>query len=78
MATLHRAVALAKSHVVAVVVGEHLHLDVTRAQHELLEVHSIVAERRGRLGASGLVVGLEVGRVVHFAHAPCRRRLPWP
>ena len=69
MATLHRAVTLAKSHVVAVVVGEHLHLDVARAQHELLEVHPIVAERRTRLGAGCLVVGLEVGRVVHFAHA---------
>ena len=69
MTTLHGAVALAQSHVVAEVVSEHLHLDVTRAQHELLQVDLVVAERGAGLGAGGLVVRLKVGGVVDLAHA---------
>ena len=69
MTTLHGAVALAQGHVVAVVVSEHLHLDVTRAQHELLQVDLVVAERGAGLGAGGLVVRLKVGGVVDLAHA---------
>ena len=67
--TLHGAVALAQGHVVAEVIGEHLHLDVTRAQHELLQVHLVVAERGAGLGAGGLVVRLKVGGVMDLAHA---------
>ncbi len=69
MTTLDGAVALAQSHVVAEIVGEDLHLDVTRTKHELLQVNAVVAERRARLGARGLVLRLEVGGVVHLAHA---------
>ena len=69
MAPLHGAVALAQGDVVAEVVGQHLDLHVARAQHELLQVHAVVAECGAGLGAGSLVLGLEVGRVVHLAHA---------
>ncbi len=78
MAALHRAVAFAQSHMVAEVVGKHLHFHVTRAQHEFFQIHAIVAECGTRLGASSLVLRLQVGRIVHFAHAlaaAARRRL---
>ena len=77
MAALHGAVALAQGDVVAEVVGQHLDLHVARAQHELLQVHAVVAERGAGLVAGRSVLRLEVGRVVHFAHAlaaaACRR-----
>ena len=78
MTTLHGAVALAQGDVVSEVVGQHLDLHVARTQHELLQVHAVVAERCPGLGARGLVLSLEIGRVVHFAHtlaAAARRGL---
>ena len=69
MAALDGAVALAERHSVAVIVGEHLHLHVARAQHELFQIHPVVAEGGAGLGAGGLVLGREIGRVVHLAHA---------
>ena len=69
VAALHRAVALAQRDVVAEVVRQHLHLHVPRAQHQLLQVHAVVAERRAGLGAGRLVLGLQLGGVVHLAHA---------
>ena len=69
VAALHRTVALAQGDVVAEVVGQHLDLHVARAQHELLQVDAVVAERGTCLVARGLVLRLEVGRVVHLAHA---------
>ena len=48
---LHRAVALAEMHDVAVGVGEDLELDVPRFFKIFLDVDGIVAERRAGLGA---------------------------
>jgi hypothetical protein len=49
VAALQAALALAEVHDVAVVVGEDLHLDVPRRQHEPLEEEGVVAEAAGRL-----------------------------
>ena len=69
MAPLHRAVALAEVHRVAVAVGEHLELDVPRVLEELLHVDLIAAERRQGFGARDRD-GVEQRRVaVHDAHA---------
>ena len=51
VAPLHGAVALEQVHEVAVRVAEHLHLDVARAAHQLLEIHLVVAEAGLRLAA---------------------------
>ena len=48
MAALDAAFALAQAHHVAVLVGQHLELDVARALDELLHVEIAVAERRRR------------------------------
>ena len=61
--TLHRALALAVVHDVAVLVGHDLDLDVARLEHELLEVDPVVAERALRLSASH-PEGLEQPRLV--------------
>ena len=50
MATLDRAVALAEVDAVAVLVGEHLDLDVARVLDVLLDVDVAVLEGGGRLG----------------------------
>ncbi len=44
MAALHRALALAEVHDVAVVVRQDLDLDVARLLQELLHVHGVIAE----------------------------------
>ena len=48
VAALHGAVALAQVDHVAVVVGQHLELDVARLLQEFLHVDLVVAERRLR------------------------------
>ena len=54
MATLRRAVAVVQVHRVAVLVAEHLDLDVPRVLQELLDVDGAVAERgRGLLAGGG-------------------------
>ena len=69
VATLHRAVALEQVDVVAVRVAEHLDLDVTRALHQFLDQHGVVAEAADGLALAGRQRGLEVGRLFHRAHA---------
>ena len=49
MTPLQRALAFAKVDRVAVLVGEHLHLDVPRIDDRLLDVHFAVAESALRL-----------------------------
>ena len=70
MAALDRALALAEMHDGAVVVGEHLHLDVARPLDVALEEQPVVAEgaarlarRRRRSAASSVAL------VAHDAHA---------
>ena len=69
MAALQRAVALAEVDGVAVLVGQHLELDVARVAEVFFEVHGVVAE--GRLGlAAGERNGVQQRRLgVHHAHA---------
>jgi hypothetical protein len=51
VAALQRAVALEQVHGVAVVVAEHLDLDMARRGDVFLDEHRVVAEGRGRLAA---------------------------
>src|SRR5690242_16620289 len=54
MPALDRTLALAERQHAAVCVAKHLHLDMTRRRHELLEVDASVAECRQRLGACAI------------------------
>ncbi len=69
VAPLGRAVALVEVHGVAVLVAQHLHLDVARGFEELLDVDGAVAEGRLGLGGRGLHARAERGLVVDDAHA---------
>ena len=69
MAALHGAVAFAQVHHIAVIVGQHLKLDVPRLLEKLLHVDLIIAERRQRLGLRH-ANGVEQRRVgMHHPHA---------
>ncbi len=75
---LHRAVALAQVHDVAVAVAHDLELDVPRALEVLLHVHLAVSESGERFGARELQRSAEVLGIARDAHAlpaPARRRL---
>ena len=69
VAALHGAIALAQVHDVAVVVGEHLELDVPRPLEELLHVDVRVAEGGERLGLGDADGVQQRGVGVHDAHA---------
>ncbi len=69
MAALQRAVAVIQVDGIALAVGQHLNLDVTRLLEELLHVHGAVAEGRVGLGAGHGDRGDQVGFGVHHAHA---------
>jgi hypothetical protein len=66
---LDRALALEEVDRVAVVVGEHLDLDVARLQDRALQVDAVVAERVLRLAPRALGGRLQLRRVLHQAHA---------
>ena len=70
MASLDRALALAKRHDIAVLVSEHLELDMPRALDEFLEVHFAAAKCGACLGPSLLKCAFQVARIAHDAHAP--------
>ena len=77
MAALNGTLALVQRGDIAVLVGQHLELDVARALDELLHVEVAVAEGVGRLGGRRMV---EIGQFLgaaHDAHAAARRRRPW-
>ena len=65
MPALDRALALEKVDGVAVMVRQHLDLDVARAHDRLLEVDAIVAESAPRLGARSRQGGFELVRRRH-------------
>ncbi len=69
MTPLHGAVALADVDAVAVVVDEHLDLDVARLLEPLLEVQRVVAEGGAGFGATHRQGLLELTRRAHHAHA---------
>ena len=78
VATLGRAVTLEEVHDVAVVVAEHLHLDVAAGLDVLLDEHGVVAEGCLRLaagGGEGLVVLVGRADDPHPLAAPTRRGL---
>ena len=69
VAPLDRAVALEQVHGIAVLVAEHLHLDMARPLDQLLEIDLVLAERR-----LGLALGLhdlarQVGLGADHPHA---------
>ena len=66
---LHRAVALAEADDAAVVVAQHLELDVPRLLEEFLHVDRVVAEGRERLGLGDVDRVHERGVAVDDAHA---------
>ncbi len=55
IAALDTAFALPQVADVARAVADDLHFDMTRARHQLLDIHVAVAERRARLGLTALV-----------------------
>ena len=69
MATLDGAVTFAQSHMVAEIVCKNLNLDMARTQHELLEIHIVIAESSSSLGLGSRERAFQVFRPVHFAHA---------
>ncbi len=69
VAALHAAVALEQVNQVAVVVAQHLHLDVLGAHDQLLQKHRVVAERLARLGARALQRLGHLAGGAHHAHA---------
>ena len=69
VAPLHRAVALAQADDVAVVVADHLELDVPRPLEEFLHVDLVVAERRRRFRARHRDRAQQRAFGVHHAHA---------
>ena len=69
VAALERALALAERDHVAVLVAEHLDLDVARPHQELLDVHRVVAEARQRLRARGAKRRRQIRRRGHHPHA---------
>src|SRR5256885_1223850 len=64
-----RALALAAGEDGAVVVAQHLDLDVARRRDHLLDVERAVAERRLRLRRRTVVEIGEIGTVAHGPHA---------
>ena len=78
VAPLHRAVALEQMHHVAVVVAEHLHLDVARRLEVALEQHALVAERRQRLAPRPFERRRRSHPAARPRACPCRRRRPPP
>ncbi len=70
VAPLQRAVALEQVDAVPMAVGEHLHLDVARRGHVLLDQHPSVAEGALGLAARALESRLELDVGVDPAHAP--------
>jgi hypothetical protein len=69
MAALHRAVALAQTDHVAVMVAEHLKLDVPRILEELLHIDRVVAEGGQRFGLGHRDRAQQRAFGVHHAHA---------
>ena len=72
VAALHGAVALAQVDGVAVLVGQHLDLDVARILQKLLHVHRRVAERGLRFGPASCVTAFS------RAASVCTTRMPRP
>ena len=68
VAPLHRAVTLVQMHDGAVRIAEHLHLDVTRVAHELLDIHLVVAECGQRLTSRDGQQRFQVALVLEHAH----------
>jgi hypothetical protein len=64
VAALHRAFALAQIDDVAVLIAQHLDLDVARAFDELLDEHAVVAE-----GGKALALG-RLEALAHVALGP--------
>jgi hypothetical protein len=69
VATLDRAVALAEMDDVAVIVGEHLHLDVPRVFEVPLDIHGGVREVRLALPPGGIERTLGLVRAAHDLEA---------
>ena len=69
VAALNGAVAFEQVDQVAVLVAQHLHLDVLGANHQLLDEHRVVAERLARLGLRARDRLLELRLGSHHAHA---------
>ena len=74
VAPLDRAFALGEVDAGAVLVAEHLDLDVAGVLDELLDEDPVVAERRLGLRARSLERLRDILGPAGDAHAPCRRR----
>ena len=78
VAALDGAVALAEVDDVAVLVGQHLDLDVARVGQVALEVDRRVGEELLALARGALEGVLELRRPPSRPGSPCRRRRPRP
>jgi hypothetical protein len=66
---LQGAIPLEQVHHLAMAVAKHLHLDMARAGHVLLDQHAIIAEAGRRLALAARQQLVEVGRGLDLAHA---------
>ena len=78
VAALHRAVALAEVHDVAMAIGEDLDLHVPRVGQVALEVDGRVREELLALARGAVEGRLELGLLLARRGSPCRRRRPPP
>ena len=78
MAALDRAFALAQVDAVAVVVGQHLDLDMPRARDQLLQVDVIIAKGAQRFAPRRCERTRQLLPAAPPRACPCRRRRPKP
>src|SRR5205085_11118275 len=69
MATLYGALALAEMDHVAMLVGQHLYLDVTRPFDISLDVYGTILKCSESLGLGGLELTTKLAFLTHDAHA---------
>ena len=69
MPPLHRAVALADMHQIAMPVAKHLDLNMPRLQYGFFDQQLPIAEGIDRFAASRLDGGQQISRILHHPHA---------
>jgi len=63
MSPLHRAIALVEMHGIAVLVAEHLHLDMLRARDVFFQKHRCISKRPPRFALRLVQQRVEIARL---------------